>query len=77
MLTRLKISEAAAKRLRLRSRILASRSVTLDAAGNATVTLKPTKAAATGLKKAKAALEVAADATAGDRYNIVSARLRG
>ena len=77
VLTRLKISEAAAKRLRLRSRILASRSVTLDAAGNATVTLTPTKAAATGLKKAKAALEVAADATAGDRYNIVSARLRG
>ena len=77
VLTRLKISAVAARKLGLRSRILASRSVTLDAAGNATVTLKPTKAAATGLQKARTALEVAADATAGDRYNIVSARLRG
>ncbi len=75
--TRLKISEVAARKLRLRSRILASRNVTLDAAGGATVTLKPTKAAATGLRKATTALEVAADAMAGDRYNIVSARLRG
>ena len=75
VLTRLKLSEAAAKKLRLRSRILASQSVTLDADGAATVTLKPTSAAAAGLKRAKSKLEVAADATSGDRYNIVSARL--
>ena len=75
VLTRLKISEAAARKLRLRSRILASQSVTLDAEGTATVTLKPTGAAAAGLKRAQSKLEVAADATSGDRYNIVSARL--
>ena len=77
VLARLKISEAAAKKLRLRSRILASKSVALDAQGAATVTLKPTSTAAAGLKRAEGAVEVAAEATSGDRHNLVSARLRG
>ncbi len=77
ILVRLKISEPAARKLRLRSRILAGRSVKLDGQGAAKVTLKPTTAAAAGLRRAKSGLEIAAEATSGDRHNLVSARMRG
>ena len=69
------ISAAKAKKLGLGSRVLRTRSVALGADGDATFTLKPTKAAATVLKRARGTLVLAVDATTGDRHNLVSASL--
>ena len=66
-----------AKRLGLRSRVLAGRSVVLGADGNAAFTLKPAKAAAARLRHAKGPLVLAVDAATGDRHNLVSATLGG
>jgi hypothetical protein len=69
------VSAAKAKRLGLRSRVVGSRRVVLGADGSAAFTLKPSKAAATVLKKAGGTLALAVDATTGDRHNLVSASL--
>lgn len=74
---RLMITAVKAKQLGLRSRILGSQSVALDAAGSAAFTLKPTSKAVGGLRKVKGTLEIAVDAATGDRFNVVRARLGG
>jgi len=76
-LVRMKISAAAAKKLGLRSKILGSTSVTLNDAGNASVTLTPTTAAAAGLRKARGPLELAAEATGADRWSLRSIVVAG
>ncbi len=74
---RLKISAENAKRLRLRSRILASRGVALGPDGAASFVLEPAGTAAAGLGRARGPLEIAVDATSGDRFQMVSARAGG
>ncbi|MEA2223823.1 MAG: hypothetical protein QOH83_2199 [Solirubrobacteraceae bacterium] len=64
-----------ARKLGLRSRVLASRGVALGAGGSAAFTLKPATAAAVRLRKAKGSLVLAVDAATGDRHNLVSATL--
>jgi len=71
------IGAAQAKKLGLRSRVLAGKSVVLGADGDAAFILTPTKAAAAGLRKAKGSLALAVDAATGDRHNLVSATLGG
>jgi hypothetical protein len=69
------IGFAKAKRLGLASRIVGIRRVVLGADGSAAFRLKPTRAAAAALEKARGTLVLAVDATTGDRHNLVSASL--
>lgn len=75
VIVRALLSAAKAKRLGLGSRVVGTRSVALGADGSATFTLKPTKAVAAVLKRARGTLVLAVDATTGDRHNLVSASL--
>ncbi|MDP2711992.1 MAG: hypothetical protein Q8O56_12305 [Solirubrobacteraceae bacterium] len=70
------IGAAQAKRLGLRSRIVATSAVTLDGTGNRAFTLRPASSAARGLRKASTAV-VLIQATSGDRATSASATLGG
>ncbi len=62
------LTEARTRKLKLRSSVLGSKTVTTDAAGNATATVKVSKAAAKALKALKKSLSVTVEATSGDRF---------
>lgn len=69
------ISAAKAKKLGLSSRVIGSRGVALGGDGSAAFTLKPRKAVAAVLRRARGTLALGVDATTGDRHNLVSASL--
>ena len=62
------LTEAQARKLKLGSSVLGSKTVTTDAAGNATATVKVSKAAAKALKALKKSVSVTVEAISGDRF---------
>lgn len=69
------IARVEAKKLGLRSRIVAAERVTIGADGSVTFVLKP-PAAARALKATVGKLALLAEATTGDRRSLVSATVR-
>jgi hypothetical protein len=64
---RLVIAKSAAKKLRLGSRVLASRRVTTNASGSAQATLKPNRRVARALRRLRRAAAMTVDAASADR----------
>ncbi|WP_354700160.1 hypothetical protein DSM112329_00424 [Paraconexibacter sp. AEG42_29] len=64
---RLLTTDAKAKALKLKSRVFATATVTLDATGASARTLKPTAAAGRAIQRGKGSLALTVDAVAGDR----------
>jgi hypothetical protein len=69
---RLLVGELTARRLGLKSRVLATRAVTSGAGGALSAVLKPTAAAAAAIRRAKGALPITVDALAGQKLVAVS-----
>ena len=69
------LKESAARKYKLSSSVLATKTVTTDAGGNAAVTLKLSKAAAKALKSLKGSLAVTAEATSGDRFTTTTGKM--
>jgi DMSO/TMAO reductase YedYZ molybdopterin-dependent catalytic subunit len=72
---RLLIAAVKAKKLGLRSRVIASRSVTIGADGTAAFVMKPAAAAARALRRQPGRLALLAEATAGDRRSLATATI--
>jgi hypothetical protein len=62
------LTEAQARKLKLASSLLGKKTVTTDASGNASATVKVSKAAAKALKALKTSVSVTIEATSGDRF---------
>ena len=71
----LSLKESAARKHKLSSSVLGTKTVTTDAAGKAAVTVKLSKAAAKALKSLKGSLAVTAEATSGDRFTTTTGKL--
>jgi hypothetical protein len=71
----LSVKESAARKHKLRSSVLGTKTVTTDATGKAAVTVKLSKAAAKALGSLKGSLAVTAEATSGDRFTTTTGKL--
>ena len=77
VVARLLIAASKARKLGLKSRVLASKSVVLDATGNAAFELKPSAAVAAKLAEASGPLAIGVDARGADRHAIAGGTLAG